>query len=95
MISEAQKENILRVARLALDELRGAEFHVRRRAVMTVPIVLGHRIGVEDLQDQPWGVVGQCANCGQIAKAPREGDTIEGRAVSTVCPAFTPKKDAP
>jgi hypothetical protein len=49
--------------------------------------MLGHRMGVEQLRDQPWGVVGECPNCGQIAKAARNGVTIEGRATVTMCPA--------
>lgn len=87
MTTEQQRKNLLAVVSRAIEELRCADFQARRRAVMFVSTMLGHRMGVEQLREQPWGVVGQCANCGQIAKAPREGDTVEGRATTTFCPA--------
>ncbi len=79
--------NILATAKLAIEELQGSDYRTRRRGVMFVATLLGHKMGVEELSEEPWGTVGQCANCGQIGKAPREGTTIEGRAVTTLCPA--------
>jgi len=84
---EKKDENLLAVVSLALVELKGAPFVARHRGVMFIATLLGHKMGVEQLKQQPWGTVGQCANCGQIAKAPRDGDSIEGRATYTICPA--------
>ncbi len=87
-LTAAQREaNLLATVRLTLIKLRGPDYPARRRGVMAIASMLGHRMGVEQLREQPWGTVGQCANCGQIAKAPRVGDTIEGRATVTFCPA--------
>jgi hypothetical protein len=87
-LTAAQREaNLMSTVRFALANLCGADYPARRRGVMAVAAMLGHRMGVEQLRDQPWGTVGQCANCGQIAKAPMVGDTIEGRATFTFCPA--------
>ena len=87
LTKQQREENLLSTVRAALAQLRGADYRTRRRGVMYVATVLGHRMGPEALRDQPWGTVGQCPNCGQIAKAPRDGDSIEGRATTTVCPA--------
>lgn len=87
LTEEQRGKNLLSVVGLALEELRGTTFTIRRRGVMFVATLLGHKMGLEQLNDQAWGTVGQCANCGQIAKAPREGDSIEGRAVQHLCPA--------
>ncbi len=84
---EQQETNLLATVRLALDELRGTDYRTRRRGVMFVATILGHRMGADQLREQSWGTVGQCANCGCIGKASRVGDSIEGRATSTVCPA--------
>jgi hypothetical protein len=86
---EQRKANVEAVVRRAIADLRGADFESRRRGVMYIPALLGHRIGPYSLRDQPYGVVGQCEHCGQIAKAPRCGDSIEGRAVENICPAAT------
>lgn len=88
---EQRKANVQAVVRHAIADLRGADFQSRRRGVMYIPAFLGHRIGPDSLRDQPYGVVGQCEYCGQIAKAPRSGDGIEGRAVESLCPAAMAK----
>ncbi len=82
--------NLLSVARLTVGQLVGSTYSTRRRGVMYVATVLGHKMGPEQLREQPWGTVGECANCGQIAKAQRDGDRIEGRAIETICPANRP-----
>jgi len=87
MREEPKDASLLAVARGALSELRGSDYPTRRRGVMFISTLLGHRMGVPQLREQPWGTVGQCENCGQIAKAARTGDSIEGRATTTVCPA--------
>lgn len=87
MIDAAKQANLLAIVALALAELRGKDFETRRRAVLYVPSVLGHTMNVDHVRDQPWGVVGQCVNCGQIAKAPLDDDTLDGRAIRTYCPA--------
>jgi len=88
VLTQEQKDaNVLAVVQIALEELKGAAFDVRRRGVMFIATLLGHRIGREQLRDQEWGVVGQCERCGQVAKAKLDGDSIEGRATNTVCPA--------
>lgn len=84
------QNDLLSVAKIALAELRGEDYRGRRRGVMFIATLLGHRMGPEQLREQPWGTVGQCENCGQIGKAARVGDAIEGRAVSTLCPANRP-----
>jgi len=84
---EQAEANLLGTVSIALAELRGEDFRTRRRGIMMVAAVLGHRIGTEQLRDQPWGAVGQCENCGCIGKAPRDGDSLEGRALTTICPA--------
>lgn len=84
---EQREANLLASVRVVLEELRGSDYKARRRGVIFVGTLLGHRMGVAQLRDQPWGTVGQCENCGQIAKAERSGDAIEGRATSTICPA--------
>jgi hypothetical protein len=90
-LSQAEKEaNLLAVARLTVRELGGASYPMRRRGVLYVATVLGHTMGPEEVREQPWGSVGACAHCGQIAKAKRDGDGIEGRAVETICPANRP-----
>jgi hypothetical protein len=84
---EQRESNLLDIVRMALAELRGESFSVRRRGLLYVVTLLGHRMTDAQLRDQPWGTVGQCENCGQIAKVARSGDSIEGRATFTVCPA--------
>lgn len=84
---EEKTANLLAVVVGTLAELRGANFQTRRRAIMYVAAVLGHRMKPENLRDQPWGCVGQCENCGQVAKTARDGTIVEGRATFTLCPA--------
>lgn len=79
--------NLLAIAALSLEQVAGGDYRTRRRGILFVATLLGHKMGPEQLTDQPWGTVGQCANCGQIGKTPREGAVIEGRAISTLCPA--------
>ncbi len=87
-LTAAQREaNLAAAARSTLVEMRWADYGARRRDVMFVASLLGHRMGVEQLREQPWGTVGECANCGQIAKTPRVGDMIDGRATFMLCPA--------
>ena len=86
-LTAAQEANLAAAARSTLVEMRGADYGARRRGVMFVASLLGHRMGVEQLREQPWGTVGECANCGQIAKTPRVGDMIDGRATFMLCPA--------
>ncbi len=87
-LTPAQREaNLIATVRIALQELRGSDYRTRRRGVMFVATILGHRMGPEQLLEQAWGTVGECANCGQVGKAPKVGDSIEGRATSTFCPA--------
>ena len=87
-LTAAEKEvNLTAAVCVALAELRGADYRTRRRGVMFIATILGHRMGVPQLREQPWGIVGECANCGQVAKASRNGDVIEGRATFTFCPA--------
>jgi hypothetical protein len=84
---EQQEKNLLDAARSTLLELRGANYQARRRGVMYVATLLGHKMGPNQLREQSWGTVGQCANCDQVAKTAREVDVIEGRATCTICPA--------
>ena len=87
LTQEQREANLISTAQMALVQLRDADYRTRRRGVMYVATVLGHRMGLQELRDQPWGTVGQCANCGQIAKAPRHAAGIEGRAATTICPS--------
>jgi hypothetical protein len=86
---EQRKANVIAVVHHAIKELRGADFQARRRGIVLLAQVLGHHIGLAQVKDQAWGAVGECVNCGQVAKAARDGDTIEGRAIHTICPAQT------
>lgn len=87
LTQQEQEANLLSAVRIALDHLQGADYQARRNGVIYIATILGHKLGVKQLRDQTWGTVGQCANCDQIAKAPRVGDSIEGRATYTICPA--------
>lgn len=91
-LSQAEREaNVLSVVRVALQDLRGADYRTRTRGIMFVATILGHKMGPSQLREQPWGTVGECAHCGQIGKTRRDGDAIEGRAISTICPAGRPR----
>ena len=92
---EQREANVLSIVKQALDQLRGESYQVRRRGVIFIATLLGHKLGPGHLRDQPWGVVGQCENCGQVSKTAITGDVIEGRATNTICPANREKMLGP
>jgi hypothetical protein len=85
--TEQKKSNLLGIAQATLHELRGADFRVRRRGIMYIATLLGHKLGPEQLRDQAWGTVGECENCGCVGKASHAGPSIDGRATTTFCSA--------
>jgi len=87
-LTRDQKDaNLLATAALTLKELEGSNLQTRRRGIMFIATLLGHKMGVEQLSDQSWGTVGQCDRCSQIGKTAKDGKTIEGRAITSVCPS--------
>jgi hypothetical protein len=63
----------------------------KRKAILMVGGMRRHNIGVENLREQPYGIVAECQNCGMILKAPAitsKGELpIQGRAAEFRCPA--------
>ncbi len=72
---------------MMLTECEGEDFEVRRRFAVMILILRGHKITPTDLNEQPYGLVGQCQICDQIVRVARAGTGIQGRAVENDCPA--------
>jgi hypothetical protein len=90
------KSRLLMDARLTILHLKVKSFEQRRSGIIFIAVLLGHDMRPVDVIEQPWGAVCECPNCGQVAKTPREGDAIEGRATTTMCPAFQiPERPTP
>jgi hypothetical protein len=92
MPDSTQATRIETATKMMLAECEGESYEIRRRFGILIPTLRGHKIAVTNLVDQPTGSVGQCEICGQVVKVPREGKSIEGRAVENDCPAAVWKR---
>lgn len=86
----AQEHGNDETARLLVASVAGQELGMRRKSAIFLAGMRGHSGICSSLHEQPYGVIGQCRNCGMLVKVPREpgtDDGIQGRAVEFDCPA--------
>lgn len=68
-------------------EAEGKPFEIRKRFVVLLPTIRGHKYTKESLRETPEFIESTCDICGQLAKATVAGTNVTGRAVDTDCPA--------
>jgi hypothetical protein len=73
--------------KMMLAECEGQPYDVRRRFLVVIPVLRGHKMSAAGIRDVDYGTIGQCDICEQVVKVRVDGTSVEGRAVENDCPA--------